>query len=198
MKRQRPFPSGIFKVFFFLIVFSSFGVLLLFNFSRAAVNSPQRLAGVQAGNCSACHEGQSVLPGTHADTKGMSLKDCMMCHAKDKVSIRAKMPTSHVHMLSGVSCETCHGKKKPFETMDYGACVACHSTENLAKVPAKGHTMPNPHNSHYGTDVDCSLCHFQHKKSEFMCSQCHDFKNVTPSPLLPLNSQSKPTGRKTP
>jgi len=198
MKRQRPFPSRKFKAFFFLIVFSSLGVLLFFNFSRAAANSPQRLAGVQPGNCVACHEGQSVLPGNHADTKGMKLADCMMCHEKDKVSIRAKMPTSHVHMLSGVSCETCHGKKKPFETMEYGACVACHSTENLAKVPAKGPMLPNPHNSHYGTDVDCSLCHFQHKKSEFLCSQCPAFKHVTPSPLLPLSSQSKPPGGKTP
>ncbi len=126
----------------------------------------------------------------------MMLKDCMVCHGKDEVSLKSKMPMSHTHMLSGISCRTCHGKKEPFKKMNYKDCTSCHGTDTLAKAPARDHFLPNPHNSHYGTDVDCSLCHFQHKKSEFMCAQCHDFKNVTPSPMVPLKFMSKPDGGK--
>ncbi|SEM15355.1 Cytochrome b subunit of formate dehydrogenase [Syntrophus gentianae] len=198
MKIHRHSLSGIFKTFLCLTILSCIGVLLFFPFSGAAANSPKRLANVQPGDCQACHEGgKKVLPENHMNTKGMKLKSCVTCHAKDKISIKSKMPTSHAHTLAGITCEKCHGQKTPFTKIEYEVCVACHSTEGLAKVPAKGPTLPNPHNSHYGTEVDCSLCHFQHKKSEFMCSQCHSFKNVTPSPLLPLSFASKPGEDKT-
>jgi hypothetical protein len=197
MNIHRRSLSAIFKVSFCLSLLSCIGVLVIFSFSRAADNSPKRLSNVKPGNCLACHEeGKRVIPENHVNTKDMKLKSCLACHARDKVPLKAKMPTSHVHTLSGISCEKCHGQKLPFGKMDYNVCVTCHSTESLAKIQAKGPSLPNPHNSHYGTDVDCALCHFQHKKSEFMCSQCHSFKNVTPSPLLPLSLSSKQAGGK--
>ncbi len=192
MKIHRHFLSGIFKAFLGVTILSFTGILFFFSFSSSAANSPKRLSNVQPGDCLVCHEeGKRVLPSNHADTRGMKLKTCMVCHAKDKISIKSKMPTSHVHTLSGVSCDECHGQKPPFEKMEYRICVTCHSSEGLAKIPAKGPSLPNPHNSHYGKEVDCSLCHFQHKKSEYLCLKCHNFKNITPSPLFPLSFTSK-------
>jgi len=196
MKTQRKFLSGSFKLFLYLTTLSCIGVFCFFALSDAAFGMPKRLSHVPPGDCQACHGGEKVLPGTHMDTRSMTLKGCMPCHARDKVSIKSRMPTSHVHMLSGISCEKCHGPKTPYEKIGQEVCVKCHSREGLAKAPARGPSLPNPHNSHLGTDVDCLLCHFQHKKSEFMCSNCHQFGNVTPSPLLPLSFAPKPDAGK--
>jgi len=111
---------------------------------------------------------------------------------KDEVPLTDKMPTGHMHTLSGISCQKCHGKKSPFTKVGMKTCTTCHSTEVLAKAEPRGIFLPNPHNSHYGTEVECSLCHHQHAKSEFMCAQCHDFKNVTPSPLAALSFAGRP------
>ncbi|HNY64598.1 MAG TPA: cytochrome c3 family protein [Deltaproteobacteria bacterium] len=197
MNTHRYSQSGIFAKLITLALITSLGALLLCTTAWAAPSDPKRLSNAQPGDCLACHAGgKKVLPDKHLSTKGMSFKDCMPCHEKDEVSLRSKLPSSHVHTLSGISCQACHGKKTPFAKMKYKDCLTCHSTETLAKAPARGHFLPNPHNSHYGTDVDCSLCHFQHKKSENMCTQCHDFKNVTPSPLEPLKFLTKPVGEK--
>jgi|GEM_PF-663141 len=156
--------------------------------------TPKRLANAEPGDCSACHAGgKQVLPGDHVQTKTMKLEQCLACHPKDKNPITLKMPSSHAHMLTGVSCKTCHGEKPPYDKVEMKTCTTCHSIEKLASAPARGPFLPNPHNSHYGTEVECSLCHHQHKKSEYMCTQCHDFKNVTPSPMMPLGFPSKPT-----
>ncbi len=154
-------------------------------------------ATAQAGDCMACHAGgKQVIPGKHPATKGMNLQACLACHKQDDVRLTDKMPSSHAHMLAGISCQACHGAKPPYDEVEMKTCTACHATEKLAAAPARDHFLPNPHNSHYGTEVECSLCHHQHKKSEYMCTQCHDFKNVTPSPMTPLNFSSKPALKK--
>jgi cytochrome c oxidase cbb3-type subunit 3 len=44
-------------------------------------------------------------------------------------------------------------------------------TRSSAAAPSP---PPNPHTSpHYGTELDCNLCHRQHAKSENYCAQCH-------------------------
>jgi cytochrome b subunit of formate dehydrogenase len=191
--------SRLLMTFFSLLLASCIGMLLCFTAAGAASGDQKRLVKAQPGDCAACHAGgKQILPKDHQKTKGMTLEQCLTCHAKDEVPITFKMPTSHAHMLSGISCQNCHGKKAPYSEADMKTCTACHSTENLAKAPAKGPDKPNPHNSHYGTDVDCSLCHHQHKKSEFMCTQCHNFTNVTPSPMSPLSFLTKAPGEKAP
>jgi hypothetical protein len=168
-------------------------VILLSASAGADTGTPKRLADVKAGDCMGCHAGGSpVLPEKHPDTKAMTFEQCMACHAKDEVALRSKMPTSHAHMLSGVSCKACHGEGEPSGDVGTKTCTMCHPTADLAKKPAKGVNMPNPHNSHYGTELDCDLCHYQHRKSENMCLDCHDFKNVTPSPIAPLSFQKQP------
>jgi len=186
--------------------------VVLFTFSMAlcmsalpygaaawAESAPKPLAKAQPGDCAACHAGgKKIIPEDHQKTKGMTMEQCLACHGKDEVPLKDKMPTSHEHTLSGVSCQKCHGKKLPYSKVDMKTCITCHSIDSLIKAPARGVFLPNPHNSHYGTEVDCSLCHHQHKKSEFMCAQCHDFKNVTPSPLAPLSFLSRAPGEKPP
>ena len=167
--------------------------------SGTETGAPKRLANAGPGDCAACHAGgKQVLPGDHAPTKTMKLEQCLACHTKDKGRITDKMPSSHAHMLAGVSCKTCHGLKPPYDKVEMKTCTTCHGIEKLAAAPAKDHFRPNPHNSHYGTEVECSLCHHQHKKSEYMCTQCHDFKNVTPSPMAPLKFVSGAPAEKTP
>jgi len=173
--------------------------LLFGGMAMAQAGAPKRLANVQPGDCAACHAGgKQVLPGTHPNTKAMTLQQCLMCHKNDKTPLKDKMPSSHAHMLSGISCQKCHGAGGAVSKVGMKTCTACHGIEGLAKAPAKGTDRPNPHNSHYGTDVDCNTCHHQHAKSEFFCAQCHKFSNVTPSPMLPLSFSEKETEAKAP
>ena len=90
---------------------------------------------------------------------------------------------------SDESCETCHNTKKPIAApLNDDNCLTCHGTpEEVAaqtEPPATtDHPQPNPHNSiHYGTDVPCSVCHSEHKKSELYCNNCHmfEFPNMKP------------------
>ncbi|MEN6472703.1 MAG: cytochrome c3 family protein [Syntrophaceae bacterium] len=199
MGGHRYSQSRILILFFTLVMVSCLSLLLFRDAAAADTNAPKRLSNVQAGDCAACHAGgKQVLPGKHPATKGMDLQACMACHPKDKEPITFKMPSSHAHMLTGITCQTCHGKTLPYSQVDMKTCTVCHSIEKLASVPARGTFLPNPHNSHYGTDVECSLCHHQHAKSEYMCLQCHDFKNVTPSPITPLSFLTKAPGEKAP
>lgn len=143
--------------------------------------APKLLPKAKAGDCAACHGTDKVLPDSHPDTKGMSWKGCTACHKEGKMDLVGKMPGSHIHQLSGVTCVSCHGKAKKQEALAMEKCVACHgSTDKLAEKTAK--VKPeNPHTSpHYGTTLDCNLCHKQHAKSENYCAQCHSFKFRVP------------------
>jgi hypothetical protein len=110
----------------------------------------------------------------------MQWKDCQACHSEGKMSLLGKIPASHVHLLSGVNCAACHGAGKP-EPVAMEKCVSCHGpTAKLAEKSA-GVKPSNPHISpHYGTDLDCNLCHHQHAKSENYCLQCHKFDFKVP------------------
>ena len=142
--------------------------------------APKNVATAKAGDCAACHGAQKVLPGDHKDTKSMTYKDCLECHDKTGSSLAGKMPASHAHNLSGVTCIKCHGKVKKPQEVNMKQCVTCHNTDKLAEKTAK--VKPHsPHESpHYGKTLDCNVCHHQHKKSENFCSQCHKFDYVVP------------------
>jgi hypothetical protein len=111
----------------------------------------------------------------------MDMKACRACHTRDNMSLTGKFPGSHTHMLSGVNCVACHGKTKQPEEVAMEKCVACHgSTAKLAEK-TKDVKPTNPHTSpHYGTELDCNLCHKQHAKSENYCAQCHKFDYKVP------------------
>jgi hypothetical protein len=156
-------------------------LLLIVGATATAAPAPKKLTTAKPGDCAACHGVEKVLPSDHKATKTMTYKDCLECHEKGgAMSLRTKVPASHLHQLSGVNCVKCHGKTKKPKEVEMKGCVACHKTDTVAQATAKVKPQ-NPHESpHYGTSLDCNLCHHQHSKSENYCSQCHKFDFVVP------------------
>jgi hypothetical protein len=158
-----------------------FSIMMVFVFSQALWATPKmKQAKAKGGDCAACHD-KNMLPEKHADTKAMNWEACKMCHNKANLSLTGKLPGSHHHQLADVNCVKCHGKTEMPEALSMEQCVACHgSTVKLAEM-TKDVKPKNPHASpHYGTDLDCNLCHHQHAKSENYCNQCHKFDFKTP------------------
>ena len=164
-----------------LLIGLCLAVLLLVGTAVSTMAAPKRIATAKPGDCAACHGSQKVLPQDHKDTKGMSYQGCLECHEKTGAqSLRTKLPGSHMHQLSGITCAKCHGKTKAPKEVKMKQCVVCHSTEKIVEKTAKVKPQ-NPHESpHYGTNLDCNVCHHQHAKSENFCSQCHKFDFVVP------------------
>ena len=135
----------------------------------------------KAWDCAACHK-EAVLPADHVPTKEMTYEGCMVCHlsgADNARSLRGRLPASHVHAFKNVRCAQCHGNVKKYDSVDMPKCVACHgATAKLAEKTAAVQPQ-NPHVSpHYGTDLECNLCHHQHIRSEDYCAYCHKFNFV--------------------
>jgi hypothetical protein len=154
---------------------------LIVPFSRYLLAAPKVDPKAKPGDCAACHRKDKVLPDNHPDTKAMNWQECTACHRDAEIILIGKVSGSHIHQLSGLNCTSCHGKAKKKEALKMEKCVSCHgSTDKLAEKTAK--VKPeNPHTSpHYGTSLDCNLCHHQHAKSENFCSQCHDFNFRAP------------------
>jgi hypothetical protein len=155
--------------------------LLVATGAHVASAAPKRVTTAKPGNCVACHGSEKVLPQGHEDTKTMTFEACKGCHPKTGAPrLEGKMPGSHLHQLSGVTCVKCHGKAKKVEAVKMNQCVGCHNPDKLVEKTEK--VKPeNPHTSpHYGSELDCNVCHHQHAKSENFCSQCHKFDFVVP------------------
>lgn len=78
------------------------------------------------------------------------------------------------HQAKGLGCVMCHETDKPdsFAEVSSEKCLTCHgSREDLAAKTSKWSTK-NPHKNHLG-EVDCSVCHKGHQKSESYCLNCH-------------------------
>lgn len=163
-----------------LAFFISFA-LLVSLVSGTLLAEPKKVSTAKPGDCATCHESKKVLPQSHGDTKDMNYGGCIPCHPKTgNGTLRTKMPGSHTHNLAGVTCEKCHGKAEKQEAPEMKQCLTCHNPEKLVEKTAK--IKPeNPHTSpHYGSSLDCNLCHLQHGKSENYCNQCHQFNFVVP------------------
>lgn len=169
----------------FFLMMVVFGSGLYAASAEKKVPAPKaKTAEVNAWDCAACHKDKKVLPDNHVSTKDMPYEGCLVCHLSGQGNaavLKGKIPGSHLHTLRGVSCAKCHGTGKKPEALEMSQCVACHgSTEKLADK-TKNVKPKNPHTSpHYGTELDCNLCHHQHKKSENYCAQCHQFDFVVP------------------
>jgi Cytochrome c3 len=137
--------------------------------------APARHPKAAAGDCLACHRGETVLPNKHRATKGQKLEACEKYHERGtETALAGKVPGSHLHQLAASAACNVHGNvKKPTE-VPHEWCMACHDTTRLAEKTANVKPK-NPHNStHYGKDADCNLRHHQHAKSENYCAQCHE------------------------
>lgn len=166
-----------------LKVFASLlSVLMVFLLVQLLWAAPKLVPSkAKAGDCAACHVQKKMLPDKHPDTKAMNLAACKACHTKDNLDLTGKFPGSHTHQLAGVNCEGCHGKTKKPEEVAMEKCVACHGATAKLAEKTKDVKPTNPHTSpHYGTDLNCNLCHHQHAKSENYCAQCHKFDFKTP------------------
>jgi hypothetical protein len=146
--------------------------------------APKLTEGAAPGDCAACHENEKVLPNGHTETKGLKLQECLGCHKNSEIkgkpgTLWGKVPLGHFHRLSGISCSSCHETAQPVKgAPDTQKCVSCHPEYKKGPLQANS-DLQNPHDSHMG-DLDCSLCHHQHKKSENFCSTCHYWKYVVP------------------
>lgn len=107
------------------------------------------------------------------------------------------------HAAAGLVCSDCHDRdaetvkqensvyksgkyEDPLSEREYDAdfCLRCHeSYEAVAKRSAglKEKLGRNPHESHLG-EIDCSQCHKMHRRSKFICSECHksDYGKLLP------------------
>lgn len=165
------------------IIYTAIGLFLFFLIS-CGVSEIQKTAEPKApaapgpGDCISCHEGNEVLPENHVDTKGMMGDDCMTCHEEDSMSLKGKIPLSHMHQLNGVSCKECHEDPAAAKPVGTDVCQTCHG-DTRALIEAASELEINPHFSpHEGKIPDCNRCHHMHKSSENYCSHCHgmDYK----------------------
>lgn len=169
----------------FLMIFSS-NALFAAAKEKAAGTSKSKTAAadVKAGDCAACHKDKKVLPDNHVATREMPYEGCVVCHIPgqgDAGSLKGKIYGSHLHALRGIKCAMCHGQTKTPEPVEMNQCVACHGATAKLAEKTKDIKPNNPHSSpHYGTDLDCNLCHHQHARSGNYCLQCHKFDFVVP------------------
>lgn len=134
------------------------------------------------GDCATCHGNVQVLPNDHVPTTGMGLGTCVACHAPGTpLALPSAIPLDHHHLLSGLTCQTCHGNTEAPAAMSTSQCLACHGPlEELAARTADVRPS-NPHSTPHGpTFAECDLCHQVHKQSENFCAQCHNFEYTVP------------------
>lgn len=79
----------------------------------------------------------------------------------------------------GLDCQACHGKKiapNDNETVENQACVSCHGDyaklAEASRAKAKNKDI-NPHASHLGPEIACTVCHQGHQESKAYCTNCH-------------------------
>ncbi|MDI6797582.1 MAG: cytochrome c3 family protein, partial [Desulfatibacillaceae bacterium] len=156
---------------------------------RALDNGPKLLATAPGGDCAACHD-QEVLFEEHPPTAEMGLDQCLECHAGDEPRLENRLPLSHTHLLAGISCGDCHEDPDSPMFVEKETCMACHARQDI--LQATKETKPvNPHDSHYGPDLGCDLCHLVHRPSENFCNQCHEYDFVIPSPIIKGGTMSE-------
>jgi Cytochrome c3/Cytochrome c554 and c-prime len=88
------------------------------------------------------------------------------------------------HGSKNISCSGCHQKQlipDDNETVLNKQCVACHGgyTKVAAVTKAKlKNPNINPHASHLGAEIACTVCHQGHQESKAYCLNCHTNFNM--------------------
>lgn len=93
---------------------------------------------------------------------------------------QAKQGVAGLHRgKRGMQCEKCHGEKiapDDNQTVENRECIACHEDYAvLAAETAKklSNKAINPHASHLGAEIACTVCHQGHQESKAYCVNCH-------------------------
>lgn len=104
--------------------------------------------------------------GTWADSKGIAV-----AHGKKQ----------------NLSCGACHGKQlipDDNETVVNKQCVSCHGGYDKMAAASKAklaNAEINPHGSHLGPQIACTVCHQGHVELKPYCLNCHtNFKMPIP------------------
>jgi Cytochrome c3 len=88
------------------------------------------------------------------------------------------------HGNKNISCGSCHQKQLipgDNETVLNKQCVTCHGGyTKLASVTKAKLKNPNinPHASHLGPEIACTVCHQGHQESKVYCLNCHTNFNM--------------------
>jgi hypothetical protein len=93
-----------------------------------------------------------------------------------------------------LSCGACHGQQlipDDNETVVNASCVDCHG--DFEKVAAQTRSKlrnpsVNPHSSHMGPEIACTVCHQGHTESRAYCVNCHT-NFVMPMPEATARAQ---------
>ncbi|MBE3021730.1 cytochrome c3 family protein [Campylobacter sp. 7477a] len=95
--------------------------------------------------------------------------------------LRAKHTLKPHHEHLAFDCIDCHTNQgddpSKFKNIKDEGCLSCHGTKKLLAQRLKfmDTLKANPHNSvHDGPTLYCDECHFEHKPSINMCSECHE------------------------
>lgn len=128
---------------------------------------PWRRSGAARWSCS---EGQH------------SIGICTTCHVRDtQLALFSAITLDHHHLLSGVTCQACHGSTEAPAPMSASQCLVCRGPLEDLTARTTGVPPTNPHASPHGpVFAECDLCHQMHKESEDFCGQCHDFSYTVP------------------
>lgn len=145
---------------------------------------------VQAGFC-------AIGVALCAMTGGAALADDTSLQAPVQSRL-ARAATSKVGLAAlhqskaNAECRTCHGATiapDDNESVENKACVGCHgdyaklAPETVKKLKNKN---INPHKSHLGPEIACTVCHSGHAESVAYCTQCHT-NFVMPMPAAAKN-----------
>jgi len=89
------------------------------------------------------------------------------------------------HGKANIICSSCHDKKLPEtgDAVENDRCLACHGPLDALQKRSEPKDFPdrNPHKSHLGDDIACTVCHHSHKPSTVYCLGCHgNFKMKIP------------------
>jgi nitrate/TMAO reductase-like tetraheme cytochrome c subunit len=101
----------------------------------------------------------ALLAKKHADASLV----CHDCH----------LPSIVLQVEEGIKFVT-GNYKNPLDKRDMGNafCLDCHDFDEVKVKILESIVVANPHESHYG-DMNCSICHRMHERSELLCAQCH-------------------------
>jgi len=93
----------------------------------------------------------------------------------------ASVMTADLHKDKGVGCEGCHGAEATKTFVPAERCLTCHGGRSDLVKKTAAVKPENPHDSpHWGSRMECNVCHRQHEKTVNWCLHCHAFNFKVP------------------
>lgn len=123
-----------------------------------------------------------MIPRAHRSVLlALALAVPLAAHASPPKRPAHALRQGNPHLGKDVGCVDCHGKGRIAAPAPSATCLSCHGpSEELVKKTAA--VKPeNPHRSpHWGTAMECYVCHRQHQPAVNWCAHCHTFEGTAP------------------